>query len=392
MNSTRNGTEVKDTAKPKTTVAVVKDALVRIKYAESLMHSSVTASEALLFRRILILLAASLLLLVIGCAPSVQRPEVDEKRQEGEKIRCDCELALHTQGGPLFSMVFHPSGKFLAGGGSVGRLVVWEFPSGNLVHNSLLSSQVSACLFACGGQELIAACWGGELYSINLSTFHHRLLFRVRDGSELSRMSRSPDGRFAAFGACAPRRKVCVWRLADASLVWTGPGDELSTSLVLFLADGALLIGGLEGDLWKYDGETGRCLVHITKPEIGFDKGVESPKHDLVAVNDFGRGQVRLFEPRELKEVGVVRVGQHVCDLAFSPDGLSFVVCCGEAYNHPGDVICYDVPLFSERCRFAAHKGAVTALAFSPDGKWLATAGENSDVKVWRCSEVLKKP
>jgi len=82
--------------------------------------------------------------------------------------------------------------------------------------------------------------------------------------------------------------------------------------------------------------------------------------------------------------------------LAFSPDGKTLAwagahLATGAGNpverfitdSAPGEITLWDLGLKQERCRLAGHTNGVLALAFSPDGKTLASAGADSAIRTW---------
>ena len=63
--------------------------------------------------------------------------------------------------------------------------------------------------------------------------------------------------------------------------------------------------------------------------------------------------------------------------LAFSPDGQTL------ASGHAGIALLWDVATGTQRTALRAHKFAVTAILYLPDGQTLATAGWDGTVKLW---------
>jgi WD40 repeat protein len=64
--------------------------------------------------------------------------------------------------------------------------------------------------------------------------------------------------------------------------------------------------------------------------------------------------------------------------LAFSPDGRTLATG-----GYGGVVHLWDVASGKERARFTGHTGLIWAAAFAPDVRTLATGGEDTTILVW---------
>jgi WD40 repeat protein len=74
-----------------------------------------------------------------------------------------------------------------------------------------------------------------------------------------------------------------------------------------------------------------------------------------------------------------------VYDVAFSPDGRRLVAGLGSLVpqlEHPGEIRLWDVPTGHEVFRLRGHTSTVVGVAFSPNGKQIATASL-TEVKIW---------
>src|SRR5439155_4492619 len=71
--------------------------------------------------------------------------------------------------------------------------------------------------------------------------------------------------------------------------------------------------------------------------------------------------------------------------VAFSPDGKMLVstALAGKKKEQTFVVILWETATGKERVRLAGHTNWVRSAAFSPDGKWLATAATDRAIRVW---------
>jgi WD40 repeat protein len=139
---------------------------------------------------------------------------------------------------------------------------------------------------------------------------------------------------------------------------------------------GRLLSVGDDGRILSWDVATGRSAVLAALGRPLWDVAI-SPDGESYSVTGEGRrvwlGRFGAGAPPVLGEINGTGMA-----LAFSPDGRT--LASGEA---SGSIILWDVDRSAENRELEGHLDGITGLAFSPDGLRLASGGDDALVKLW---------
>ncbi len=196
-----------------------------------------------------------------------------------------------------------------------------------------------------------------------------------------------PDGK-AAFSA-GNDKVVRLWDLESRQQIGLLP-HEYGVSGAACSPDGRWLAtgsarGDVAGPLRLWDLATQQEVTVLTtnfwlRPTIVF-----SPNSELLAFVDFYRG-VRLWSisaGQEITNLPAYFPYQSPLGVTFSPDGQTL------AYNEnqAGDIILWDIRSRSVVQRLNGHQWCVTALAFTPDGRFLASGSMDRTVHLWDLTE-----
>jgi WD40 repeat protein len=192
----------------------------------------------------------------------------------------------------------------------------------------------------------------------------------------------APDGTMLA--TTGNDHEVRLWDLASGRLQRVLQGSD-QVRVPRFSPDGKRLIAvtwGRPATVWEV--ASGTILFRLTNSSPRYAAGF-SPDGRIIATGD-SDGRVRLFDA----QTGAFSGRSKPYDspqifLAFSPDGRSIAYGGGEferdAANPDTTVWLWDLTT-DQVTVLGRHDVNVTSLAFSPDGKWLASASFN-DLKLW---------
>jgi tetratricopeptide (TPR) repeat protein len=101
-------------------------------------------------------------------------------------------------------------------------------------------------------------------------------------------------------------------------------------------------------------------------------------------------GTLKIWEAATAKELHALeKQGDLNFDLAYSKDGKYLALAvgninkAGEQKKPPGEVKVFDAASGKAIASFTGHRNLLSSIAFSPNGKWLASADRDHVVKVW---------
>jgi WD40 repeat protein/tRNA A-37 threonylcarbamoyl transferase component Bud32 len=229
-----------------------------------------------------------------------------------------------------------------------------------------------------------------------------RRLFRARQLATLHghtdgvlAVAFGPDGGRIASGDA--RGVVKVWDRHTLQEVLTRPGHTGAVTAVAFGPDGAYLAsGGADGTVRVLDAATGEVIAVFAAHAGGvtglaFDPTPPAagprPAWRLASTGEGepSRGELKLWEATSGKVLGGRREDHLLAAVAFSPDG-SFLATAGPQ----GDVTGWDPATLEPVRTFLTHKRLAvqafpwpSSVAFSADGSWVAAGSPDGLIRVW---------
>jgi WD40 repeat protein len=171
-------------------------------------------------------------------------------------------------------------------------------------------------------------------------------------------------GTPSALSVRAPRGDVQVF--ARERAIWVQRGNDVPARLDSADAAYAFHAEPIQSLHLRADGR----LLSLGGYEHPRDRPAELIVWDLAT----RRAVAHAFEPSNV-----------VAALALSPDERTFVTAgaLGPALGHAGFVHVWDAERLTVRASLPGHRALVTAVAFSPDGRRLATGDASGFVRVW---------
>ena len=274
-------------------------------------------------------------------------------------------------------IAFSTDGSLLAGGGGVdGAIDLWELPAGRRLRRfGGKGAEINSIRFASDAGRLVTAGPSGAV------------IWEVGTGKELlplphrgGRVTWAAYGFRSRFVATCEEDGLAILRDAssgDELMVYRGHSGAVN-SIAFSPDDRSVATGGKDGAvrIWSTEKtELGAPGTYDLQP-VEVNDVAFSPDSRLLALAR-NQGSVRIWDTARNQQAGELRVcDSAVTAVAFSGDG-KYVAAAGRC---PGKI--WQVDGFQETAALPDSQHAINALAFSPDGRFLIEGADEGTVIV----------
>jgi WD40 repeat protein len=345
-------------------------------------------------------------------------------------------VRLRGHGGGIDSIAVSANGRRLATGAEDGKVVVWDGHTGaplRQLEGHLTTELIYSVLsFSGDGRRLVARDAANTVVLWDVDSGKALRRFRAH-GKEILGGALSPNGQWLATGgtdatanlwdltgpgpmlpidgpekgvargAFSPDSRWLAVGRDDRTIVIDvetgGPVRELvhdaHVAAVAFGKDSTqIATGGFEGEVIVWNAQTGDVIHRLE----GHPDGVTEVRFGVdgaTLTKTTRRGERYVWQlPAEPKPVRLAEKsvaldhnedslelgegpGEHVLSRGYSPDGARF------ATGDEGITILWDTATRAVIHRLVGHPEGVQSIAFSSDGRWLATGGRDDVAMLW---------
>jgi WD40 repeat protein len=283
-------------------------------------------------------------------------------------------IPAHTD--TIWSIAYSPDGTRFATASQDGTAKVWEASSGKEIFtfNVLADGGVNWLVFSNDGKRIASASGDGQAQVWDATTGRKLLTLSGHRDAVLS-IAYSPDGKRLATASLDKTAKV--WDAMTGKQLLSLPGYSDCVTGIAFSPDGLrVATASCDNTVKVWDSGTGQELMTLLPP---------SPKGSFISTIAFSPDGMWLASGNNILNVSngqplLTLIGHtnnmHV--IAFSADGKHLATT-----SRDRSAIVWDAVTGDKLLQLWGHSSPVFGVAFSPDGKHLATGDESGILRIW---------
>ena len=264
------------------------------------------------------------------------------------------ELKAHTDW--IRQVDISPNNKYVLSGSNDGSFIVWDLASGELIKKVAISKG-----------KIIK---NGIIPELNRETVN-----------ALSAVAYSPDGKFFATGSVD--NIIRIWDANTFKLLHTLEGHHNSVFNILFSGD-LMISGAIYSELIVWDTKSFKSLNTFNENR-GYNGSFHLLQGEKYLANT-GNCMINIWSLSTEKIVRSLPVQCMLQSLEFTSDEKQMITC---AEDHTVKI--WDFKTGKELWTYQNPKPEIADCKISPDGEYLAVATPESDILIWRMSDLLKK-
>ena len=287
--------------------------------------------------------------------------------------------------GEVWGPSFSPDGALIAAiWTSEGRLRVLSTNTGEpVLVTDGPTETLSGTQFSSTGKRLLITGWREDATVIDIETGEEVMRFPGHDWW-VTASAWSPDGRWIATASTDGTAKVWDARTGEMRLTLFGHTDGVWA--IAWSPDSELIAtGSADGTakVWQLHEDGPQELFTLASADLrGGVGGVAfSPDGTRLLTAQFIDDAIKVWDVGISGDAEWTNMPAQVLAegaLAFAGDGSSVIASSGD-----GRVTVWDPIGGSEALVTDHHEGGVSSIDISPDGRWVASGGEDGAVKVW---------